>query len=228
MTLTIIEEAEATIRAAIKIPGLELERVAEVCGTYSASFSYQVNPTATMGFGTLWYRTLSELLSSVLDTLEHFQPKGDIDVNIFSTDLFEWLSAEMIGHNKTVSMTIKDVFEGKVGGPRGEQTKIIVSFVERPKKLILNKTNARAFAASLGAETDRWRGATVTLGVDMVKVGGGNVPSIRVRGATPAATKTNARSNAVDVQSNGGEAVAQDDMFGDTPAAVVANGAYEE
>jgi hypothetical protein len=110
--------------------------------------------------------------------------KGEIDVNIFSTDLFEWLAAEMIG-DKPISLTVKDVFQDKVAGPRGEQTKVIISFVERPKKLILNKTNARTMAAALGAETDNWRGASVTFGVDNVQVGRNSVPSIRVRTAVP-------------------------------------------
>ncbi len=162
-----IAQAEDTIRAAsAHIAGLALDRVAEVRGTYAAVFSYQVNPTAVKGFGTRWYHSLSELLGEVLDTLK--QIHGDADVNIFSAQMFEYLSAEMLPVDKPVSLTIRDVKEETVAGPRGESVKVIIGFQERPKKLILNKTNARALAKALTAETDNWIGASVVFGVESV------------------------------------------------------------
>ena len=111
-------------------------------------------------------------------------------MNIFSAEMFEYLCAEMLPTDgRTVSLTVRDIEEEKVAGPRGEQMKVIVSFVERPKKLILNKTNARAVAHALGNETDNWRGATLALGVEMVKVGRNTVPSIRVKAAKPRGAK---------------------------------------
>lgn len=185
--MTTIAEAETSIRAAAaRIPGLELERVAEVRGTYAAVFSYRVNSTATKGFGTRWYSSLAELLVEVLDTIEHMQQGKGYDVNIFSTRMFEYLSAEMLPSDRPVVLTIREVKEETVAGPRGETVKVIVGFKERPKKLILNKTNARLLAKELTPETDNWIGATVTLGVETVKVGRSVVPSIRVRSATPA------------------------------------------
>lgn len=171
------------------IAGLELTRVAEVRGRFLAVFEYAPSASYSRFFSTSSYDDLSELLSTVLDTLEHLQfDKETVDVNIFSAEMFEYLCAEMLPTDgRTVSLTVKSIEEDKVAGPRGEQVKVIVSFVERPKKLILNKTNARALAHALGNETDHWRGASLALGVEMVKVGRNTVPSIRVKAARPRA-----------------------------------------
>lgn len=83
-----------------------------------------------------------------------------------------------------MALTVKGVTEEKIVGPRGEQVKLVMSFKERPKKLVLNKTNVRALAKVLGPETDNWPGASVTLGVEPIKVGREVVPSIRVKSAT--------------------------------------------
>lgn len=109
-------------------------------------------------------------------------------MNIFSSAMFEYLSAEMLpADGRPISLTIKNVEEMKISGPRGDEMKVTISFVERPKRLILNKTNARTIAGALGPETDNWRGATLALGVEAVKVGRNTLPSIRVKTATAAA-----------------------------------------
>ena len=168
--------------------GWQLIRIAEVRGTFAAVFLVEIATNSYTGFGTSWYATETELLSIVLDTLEHIHLdlEGDYNVNIFSADMFEFLSAEMLPTGKTISLTIKSVIQEVIAGPRGESNKVTISFVERPKKLILNKTNARALAKVLGPETDNWRGAVVALGVENVKVGRNTVPSVRVKSAAPA------------------------------------------
>jgi hypothetical protein len=180
-----IDETAVAIRAAVaRVPGLSLEKVIEARGRYAAVFEARPNATYTKGFATAWHPQLSELLCTVLDTLEHVQ--GDVDMNIFSAQMFEFLSAEMLPNDgRSVTLTIKAVNEETVAGPRGEQVKVIVTFRERPKKLILNKTNARALARALGPETEAWAGAAVVLGVESVKVGKNTVPSIRVKSAAP-------------------------------------------
>ena len=184
-TLTVADAAELIRAAAERVPGVQLERVAESHGRYAAVFGVWPNPTYYKGVATRWHAELNVLLSSVLDTLEHIQ--GEIDVNVFSSEMFEYLCAEMLpGDGRPVSLTIKAVTEETVAGPRGESKKLIVAFRERPKKLILNKTNARALARVLGHETDAWAGASVALGVESIKVGKQTVPSIRVRSATAA------------------------------------------
>ncbi len=186
---TIFETAETIderIRTAAERAGLEFVRVARVRGRAAAVFTVWRNDYGKT-FATREFDDESQLLREVLDTLEH-PGIGGLDVNIFSSEMFEFLVAEMLPTDgRAISLTIAGVVEKTVAGPRGEQMKVIISFVERPKKLILNKTNARALARALGSETDNWRGATVTLGVEQVKVGKNVVPSIRVKSATPAA-----------------------------------------
>ena len=189
------ETAELIRAAAERVPGLHLERVAESHGCYAAVFGVWPNPTYYKGVATRWHAELNELLSSVLDTLEHTQ--GDMDLNIFSSAMFEYLCAEMLpADGRPVSLTIQAAVEETVTGPRGESQKVVLSFRERPKKLILNKTNARTLAKTLSPETDAWAGASVVLGVEPVKVGGQTVPSIRVRSATAAQRAATARQTA--------------------------------
>lgn len=201
------------IAAAAKRAGLELARVARVNGRASAVFMVWPNPSYGKTFATSWYNDESELLRAVLDTLENTDI-GGLDVNIFSSAMFEFLSAEMLPNDgRTVSLTIKGVAEEKITGPRGESVKVIVSFNERPKRLILNKTNALALARVLGPETDAWRGAVVVLCVENIKVGRDIVPSIRVKSAV------SGRPPNADV--------APVNTIGDDPALRHAPGAYE-
>ena len=195
VTLTTADAAELIRAAAERVPGLHLERVAESHGCYAAVFGVWPNPTYYKGVATRWHAELNELLSSVLDTLEHTQ--GDMDLNIFSSAMFEYLCAEMLpADGRPVSLTIQAAVEETVTGPRGESEKVVLSFRERPKKLILNKTNARTLAKTLSPETDAWPGASVVLGVEPVKVGGQTVPSIRVRSATAAQRAATIRQTA--------------------------------
>jgi hypothetical protein len=178
------ETVEQDIRAMlIEKPYLILDKVVTVNGKSAAVFEYRPNASFTKGFATPFMIHLSDLRQTVIDMLSVCHNQEELDMNIFSSAMFEYLSAEMLG-NKTASLTIKDVFEDEIAGPRGKQDKIMISFVERPKKLILNKTNARAIASALGPETDAWKGATLTLAVENVKVGPNNIPSVRVKAAT--------------------------------------------
>ena len=220
------------ISAAIgRIHGLTLVRIAVASGRVSAVFEYQLG-TYFKYFHTGFYTDPSQLLSTVLDTLEHLQIDREIDMNIFSADMFEYLCAEMLPTDgRTVSLTIKDTEQDTVAGPRGEQSKVIVSFVERPKKLILNKTNARTLARALGPETDNWRGATVMLGVESVKVGRNTVPSIRVKSASAArrqAPQAPQRPNANGAAVSQPQVAAQDDLFAVEPEPVRAGSEYQD
>jgi hypothetical protein len=193
--LSIADAAELIRAAAGRCPGLHLERVAEVGGRYSALFEVQPNATYSKWVATPSHAELNDLLSSVLDTLEHVN--GENLVNVFASQMFEYLCAEMLpSDGRPVALTIAGVKEEAITGPRGESVKMIVSFKERPKKLILNKTNARALARALGPETDAWPGASVTLGVESIKVGRETVPSIRVRSATAAQRQGQGRGRA--------------------------------
>lgn len=183
-TIETVETIDEQIRAAAERAGLEFVRVARVRGRASAVFMAWPIPSYGKTLMTDWYDDESELLRTVLDTFENFT--GDM-MNIFSSEMFQYLVAEMLPTDgRTISMTIKNVDEEKVSSARGDQVKVAITFNERPKRLLLNKTNARTLAKALGLETNDWRGATVTLGVEQIKVGRETVPSIRVKAATPA------------------------------------------
>lgn len=88
--------------------------------------------------------------------------KERITMDIFGTELFPYLQGEMFG-GKDVTMTIKAVKIEEVVNDRGKEKKPTVYFKERPKGLILNKTNAKAIARLYGRETNDWIGKTITM-----------------------------------------------------------------
>jgi hypothetical protein len=64
---------------------------------------------------------------------------------------------------RDVTMTIASVALEEMDGVKGKETKAIVSFKERPKQLVLNKTNALCLKAMFGRETNAWVGKRVTM-----------------------------------------------------------------
>ena len=95
------------------------------------------------------------------------QYKGDL-MNIFSTNLFEYLAGEMFldknGKPTEVTLTMKDVKVKEIADGRGgDAEKPVLSFQERDKLLVLNKTNARIIAGLYGPETGDWLGKKVTI-----------------------------------------------------------------
>ena len=212
---------EAEINAALEGTPLLLDHIFNYRSEYYAVLIYRVNQYQK-GFNSPPYQFLSDLRQAVIDLLP-LVIQEDIDVNIFSSDIFEYLAAEMLPKDKNISMTIKSVYQDDVAGPRGTQTKVIITFVERPKKFILNKTNARQLAAALGPETDHWKGASVVMGVEMVKVGRETVPSIRVRNATLAGSRN---GNGI-AKTDGPTKDPQDALFGGTEQPV-SDGTYSD
>lgn len=155
---------------------------------YAARFWLEVNPTYRKLFSTPWRRNVPAVLDDLADLVTHFETvTGDEAMNIFSSDLFHHLTAEMIGAGRSVTLTIADVKTEKLQAGKKTQEKPVMSFRERDKTLVLNKTNARALAAVLGPETDHWRGARVTLTTETVEAFGQMVLAIRVGNVTPPA-----------------------------------------
>lgn len=64
---------------------------------------------------------------------------------------------------RDVTMTIRMVRLEELEGDKGKKTKGIVSFVERPLELVLNRTNGECLKAMFGRETNAWIGKRVTL-----------------------------------------------------------------
>jgi hypothetical protein len=63
------------------------------------------------------------------------------------------------------------------------ESKVIMSFADGTKQLILNKTNARAIARILGDETSTWGGRDIMLVPAQVPFKGDIVDAIRVKAA---------------------------------------------
>jgi len=63
-----------------------------------------------------------------------------------------------------------------------EKTKLIVSFTDEEKLLVLNQTNAREIAKLHGQEYDTWTGKEITLAAVPVKYQGEDTKGIRVIG----------------------------------------------
>ena len=79
---------------------------------------------------------------------------------------------------KPLRVTIADLTRETVCG----EQKAVLSFTNR-NKLILNKTNARAIARTLGEETSEWVGRDIILVPAVVNFRGDLVDAIRIRAA---------------------------------------------
>lgn len=101
-------------------------------------------------------------------------------MNIFKTDLFQYLEGDML-QGKTQTMTIKGFGFELVASERGEENKCVLSFNETDKSMILNKTNAKELAKLFGPETDEWVGKRVQLYTERVKAFGKVHNALRLR-----------------------------------------------
>jgi hypothetical protein len=80
---------------------------------------------------------------------------------------------------KPLRVTIASLKRDDVGG----EQKVVLSFTDGSKDLILNKTNARAIAKALGDETGAWAGKAIVLVPTQVDFRGDMVDANRVRAA---------------------------------------------
>ena len=77
-----------------------------------------------------------------------------------------------------VKVTIQGAKEVELEGRR----RLAVKFVEFPKPLLCNVTNARVLVDGFGKDTDGWKGKTITLFVDPnVEFGGKREGGLRLR-----------------------------------------------
>jgi hypothetical protein len=84
-------------------------------------------------------------------------------------------------NGKPMRVTIASLKREDIGG----EQKVVLSFTNGTKSLVLNKTNARAIAKTLGDETRGWAGKDIILVPASVDFRGDMVDAIRVRAATP-------------------------------------------
>jgi hypothetical protein len=85
-------------------------------------------------------------------------------------------------NGQPMRVTIEALKREDIGG----ETKVVLSFTNGTKALVLNKTNGKAVARALGDETSAWRGKAVVLVPAQVDFKGALVDAIRVRPASEA------------------------------------------
>ncbi len=141
---------------------------------FAVQFVFSPHESYEKYFCTRRSRDFYALVAETISALEV------LPVNIFSTALFEFLSGEMIG-DKDVVLTIKDVQMHEMNNGKHEETKPVVTFLERDKKWVLNKTSARALAEALGPETTAWQGCRVVLHAPVISAFGRSMRAIRVK-----------------------------------------------
>jgi hypothetical protein len=86
---------------------------------------------------------------------------------------------------KAMRVTVAALKKEDVGG----EAKVVMSFTNGTKALILNKTNARSIAKVHGDETKNWVGKDITLVPAQVDFRGDIVDAIRVRTAPPKSSR---------------------------------------
>jgi hypothetical protein len=84
-------------------------------------------------------------------------------------------------NGQPLRVTIETLKKEDIGG----ESKVVLTFTNGTKALILNKTNGKAIAKALGSETSAWRGRDITLVPASVDFRGDIVDAIRVRPASP-------------------------------------------
>ncbi len=190
-------------------------------------------PTAHASLSWIGRPVTDEVLT---DLISFFQNADDLEelMNIYATDLFKFLSGDMIGES-TVTLTITHVTEERMNsGNGGEQVKPCLHFKERNKLMVLNKTNASLIAREIGPDTDTWRGCRITLNAPVINAFGRQSRTIRITHVEPPAAtgKGTARvvqSEPAPVHTAAPVAIA-DGLFGDDAGdgQTVSNGAYSD
>lgn len=98
-------------------------------------------------------------------------------------------SADLRG--KDVTKTIKAVIVEKLRMTGGKsEKKPVVLFSDTPKKLVLNKTNAKLIAGQHGNDTEQWIGKKITLYPTTTQFGLATVDCVRVREKSRVASET--------------------------------------
>lgn len=92
-------------------------------------------------------------------------------------------------NGKQVRLTIEDVTLEEIGQGKDKEKKLIVSFVGKEKKLVLNKTNAKTISKLYGDETDGWIDKDIIIAAREVEFQGDMVWSIRVSLSKPTAAE---------------------------------------
>jgi hypothetical protein len=150
-------------------------------GHWCAQFRLMWGDTDDLHLQSVTFDTLEGLLASVMETLPTLRRDA---MNIFGTDLFKYISADMLA-GKDVTKEIETVKAETLTNERGSEEKPVVYFKGSNKGWVLNKTAARSLAKVLGPETNDWKGATVVLYAADITAFGKQLKTIRVRDVVP-------------------------------------------
>jgi hypothetical protein len=103
-----------------------------------------------------------------------------------------FLKAEDL-RGRRVPCTITAAVMEEIGQGRDKETKLILSFAGKEKKMVCNKTNATSIAKLYGDDTDFWIGKVINIEPREIEFGGELVWGIRVclpaPGTAPAAPR---------------------------------------
>lgn len=95
----------------------------------------------------------------------------------------DYIAADEFGGSEpTLTITRVQLIKFEDDGGKAK-SKGVVSFKERDRAWILNRTNAECLAAMFGHETDGWHGKRVTLCAQSVRFGGETKNGIRIKGS---------------------------------------------
>lgn len=89
---------------------------------------------------------------------------------------------------KTITVTIAKVTIEEIGQGNQKERKLVLAFVGKDKRLVLNKTNAGTISKLYGGETDDWLMKSITLQPREVEYQGDMVWAIRVSLQKPGAS----------------------------------------
>tara|TARA_R110000803_G_scaffold63842_3_gene124590 strand:+ start:545 stop:967 length:423 start_codon:yes stop_codon:yes gene_type:complete len=104
-----------------------------------------------------------------------------VDINQVYKSNSDHLKAEDLETGKTYSLTVKEIEQVAFKDDKGAETqKLVLSFGEAEKSLVLNKTNATTIASVHGGETNDWIGKEIGIYRTMVDFGGRQVDALRV------------------------------------------------
>jgi hypothetical protein len=111
---------------------------------------------------------------------------------VSAADLIEW---QKKSGKSGVTLTILSVAVEDLKTNKGKEAKPIIHFAEMvrrqqqgkgpEKKLVLNKTNAKAISRLYGHETDDWKGKRITLFPTQCEAFGETVDCVRVMASAP-------------------------------------------
>jgi hypothetical protein len=128
-----------------------------------------------------------------------------------------FLKAEDLPFGKDVVVTIDSVTLETLGQGQQAEQKFIVSFRNREKTLVLNKTNFKSIVAATGIDdTDGWGGRQIALFVMDVEYQGKMMPAIRVRPRAPQPAAATGSTRGTSTPPPAKPAPAREDNTGDT------------